>query len=221
MNVPGPVTLLLVRHAETDDNVAARLSGWTDSHLSTRGLRQVQILADHFNAAHGDVAAIYASPLNRARLTAEAIAALTGHDLIVDPDLREMHFGELEARTIEEIRASHGYLLALDDDPSVEEFSWPGGESRLGFASRVDVTVERISRVHSGQTIALVTHGGFISTFLARVHGEPPGAWRQWLVSNASLTEVEWEPTTGRGRVLRRGDDAHLADLRAEEQGGA
>lgn len=214
-------TLLLVRHAETEDNLAARLAGWTDSHLSARGQRQVLMLADHVNAAHGQVAAIYASPLIRARLTAGAITRLTGHAVVFDPDLREMHFGELEARTIDEIRESHGDLLALDDDPDVEEFSWPGGESRLGFAARVRRTIDRIASAHPSQTIAVVTHGGVISTFLALLHGQSPGAWRQWLVTNASLTEVDWDPAAGQGRLLRRGDDTHLAELRAEERAQA
>ena len=61
--------------------------------------------------------------------------------------------------------------------------------------------------------------GGVISTFLTIVHGQPPGLWREWLVSNASLTEVAWDPVAERGRLLRRGDDAHLAELNAWESG--
>src|SRR6266581_3174800 len=95
---PGPLatTLLLVRHAETDDNVHMRLSGWTDTDLSARGESQIELLADHFNREHGHIDALYASPLIRARRTAEAIGALTGHAPILLDDLREMYFGVID-----------------------------------------------------------------------------------------------------------------------------
>src|SRR5437763_8096388 len=100
-------TLLLVRHAETVDNVAVRLAGWTDSHLTARGEAQVALLAAHFNRAHGHAAAIYATPLIRARRTAEAIGTLTGHEPIFDDDLREMHFGELDGLPFEQVQQTH------------------------------------------------------------------------------------------------------------------
>jgi broad specificity phosphatase PhoE len=209
--------LLLVRHAETVDNLAQRLSGWTDSELSERGEEQVRRLADHFNRAHGHAAALYASPLIRARKTAEAIGALTGHVPIFDADLREMHFGEVDGRTLEEVRASHAHLLAGDEDASQDDFGWPGGESRAEFVARTGRVLERIATAHPGQHVAVVTHGGIISTFLAIVHGQTGAEWRNWLVGNASLTEIAWDPATRQGKLLRKGDDAHLAEMTAAE----
>ena len=43
--------------------------------------------------------------------------------------------------------------------------------------------------------------------------------WRRWIVPNASLTEVEWDPGRGQGRLLRHGDAEHLGELTAEENG--
>src|SRR6185295_361739 len=149
--------LLLVRHAETECNVASRLSGWTDSHLSARGEAQVGLLAAHFNRAHGHAAAIYASPLVRTRRTAEAIARLTGHLPIFDPDLREMHFGELDGQPLELIKSVYAELLLLDESLE-EDFAWPGGESRNTFAARVRAVIDRIAAAHPGQAVAVVTH---------------------------------------------------------------
>ncbi len=205
--------LLLVRHAETVDNVAQRLSGWTDSDLSPRGEQQVRLLADHFNRAHGRAAALYASPLRRARRTAEAIGALTGHVPIFDPDLREMHFGELDGLPFEEIRARYPHLMDEDKSADDEAIAWPGGETRAEFAELVMRVLHRIAAAHAGEQVAVVTHGGVISFFLALLHGQPAAAWRNWLVGNASLTEVVWDPGTRTGRLLRSGDDAHLAAL--------
>ena len=81
-----------------------RLSGWTDTDLSPRGEEQIELLADHFNREHGHIDALYASPLIRARRTAEAIGALTGHSPILLDDLREMYFGELDGRPFEELQ---------------------------------------------------------------------------------------------------------------------
>jgi probable phosphoglycerate mutase len=211
--------LLLVRHAETVDNVAERLAGWTDSELSPRGEAQVALLAEHFNRAHGHTAALYASPLIRARRTAEAIGALTGREPVYDPDLREMHFGEVDGLLLEEVRERHADLLVGDQDADDEAFGWPGGESRAQFQARVEGVIDRIAAAHPGEHVAIVTHGGVISTFRALLHGQPAAAWRHWLVGNASLTEVVWDVAARQGRLVRRGDDAHLAEMTADEAG--
>lgn len=210
-------TLLLVRHAETEDNVHVRLSGWTDADLSPRGEEQVRLLAEHFNRAHAHVAAIYASPLTRARKTAEAIGALTGQTPRLLDDLREVYFGELDGLPFEELKESYGHLLEADEDAELDDFVWPNGESRSGFTARVDRVLNRIALVHPGEAVAVVTHGGVIATFMTLLHGESPARWRRWVVPNASLTEVAWDPRTGRGALIRHGDAAHLAELTAEE----
>ncbi len=214
---PNAATLLLVRHAETDDNIAKRLSGWTDNDLSPRGEDQVRLLADHFNRAHGHAAAVYSSPLTRARRTGEAIAALTGHDLHLLDDLREMYFGELDGRPFEELRAAYAEFLAADEDVELEDFVWPSGESRSGFSARVRRVIDQIAAAHVGQPVCVVTHGGVIAVFMTMLHGESPAHWRKWVVPNASLSEILWDPTTERGAVLRHGDDAHLAALEPSE----
>lgn len=208
---------LLVRHAETNDNVELRLSGWTDTGLSPRGEAQVTLLADHFNRAHPDTDALYASPLIRTRRTAEAIGALTGHVPAFVDDLREMHFGDIEGMRFDQIQRDHGHLLAAELDPALNDFAWPGGESRLEFGERVRGVLDRIARRHPAGTVAVVTHGGVIAYFMTILHGEPVYRWRDWVVPNASLTEVAWDPDAGRGRVLRHGDAAHLAELEIAE----
>ena len=210
---PNPTTLLLVRHAETEDNAQMRLSGWTDTDLSPRGEAQIALLADHFNRVHGHVDAIYASPLVRARRTADAIGRLTGHTPILLDDLREMYFGELDGQPFEELKEAYAHLLEADQDSAIQDFIWPSGESRSGFSSRVLRVINLIAGRHVGRSVAVVTHGGVIATLLTLLHGESPANWRKWVVPNASLTEVQWDPATEQGALLRHGDDAHLAPL--------
>jgi broad specificity phosphatase PhoE len=216
---PGPLatTLLLVRHAETDDNASMRLSGWTDTDLSARGESQVELLADHFNREHGHIDALYSSPLIRARRTAQAIGALTGHEPILLDDLREMYFGELDGRPFEELREAYAHLLEADENSELDDFVWPSGESRSGFTQRVLHATNQIARQHPGRAVGVVTHGGFIATLLTLLNGESPARWRKWVVPNASLSEVVWDPAVGTGALVRHGDASHLEALTAFE----
>jgi broad specificity phosphatase PhoE len=206
-------TLLLIRHAETEDNASMRLSGWTDRDLSPRGETQVELLADHFNRHHAHIDELYASPLIRARRTAQAIAALTGHAPILLDDLREMYFGDLDGRPFEELREAYAHLLEADEDSALQDFMWPSGESRSGFTARVLRVTNQIARQHPGRAIGVVTHGGFIATLLTILHGESPARWRKWVVPNASLSEVVWDSAASRGALVRHGDASHLEAL--------
>jgi broad specificity phosphatase PhoE len=206
-------TLLLMRHAETEDNVHMRLSGWTDTDLSARGESQIGLLADHFNREHGHIDALYSSPLIRARRTAEAIGALTGHTPILIDDLREMYFGELDGRPFEELREAYSHLLDADENSDVEDFVWPSGESRSGFSARALGVINDIARRHPGRPVGVVTHGGLIATLLTLLHGESAANWRKWVVPNASLTEIVWDAATQSGALLRHGDASHLEAL--------
>jgi broad specificity phosphatase PhoE len=214
---PLATTLLLVRHAETADNVSMRLSGWTDTDLSPRGEDQVGLLADHFNRHHGHVEALYSSPLIRARRTAEAIGSLTGHSPIFLDDLREMYFGELDGRPFEELREAYAHLLTDDENSEIEDFVWPSGESRSGFTSRVLRVTDHIARRFPGQPVGVVTHGGVIATLMTILHGESAANWRRWVVPNASLTEIVWDPVSHIGELVRHGDAGHLESLLALE----
>jgi broad specificity phosphatase PhoE len=190
-----------------------RLSGWTDTDLSERGENQVQLLADHFNRHHGHIAALYSSTLIRARRTAEAIGALTGHAPILLDDLREMYFGELDGLPFEELRDAYAHLLAADENSDLEDFVWPNGESRSGFSARVLRVTNLIASRHVGRVVGLVTHGGFIATLLTMLHGESAANWRKWVVPNASLSEIVWDSDTGTGALVRHGDASHLEAL--------
>jgi broad specificity phosphatase PhoE len=214
---PTATTLLLVRHAETDDNVSMRLSGWTDTDLSPRGESQIELLADHFNRQHGHIDALYSSPLIRARRTAEAIGALTGHEPILMDDLREMYFGELDGRPFEELREAYAQLLEADENSEVDDFVWPSGESRSGFTARVLRSTNEIARRHAGRAVGVVTHGGFIATLMTILHAESAARWRKWVVPNASLSEIVWDSLTHTGALLRHGDASHLEALSAFE----
>ena len=63
----------------------------------------------------------------------------------------------------------------------------------------------------------MVTHGGVIATLLTILHGESAANWRKWVVPNASLTEIQWDPITHVGAMVTHGETGHLASLEPYE----
>jgi len=185
-----PTTLVLVRHGQTLHNLAGRLAGWTDSPLSDVGRRQAEFVAAHI-ASRFKLTAIYASPLQRARLTARTIGRRTGLEPTYRDDLKELNFGDLENKTESEISASHPGIWAASQVLDDHAFSWPNGEARHLFYDRVERAFAEIAAAHSGQTVAIVSHGGVLGSYLAGVIEGKPYLWLSYLVKNCSTSVVE------------------------------
>jgi len=156
----------LIRHGETQWNVEDRVQGNSDSPLSPRGQTQIQRLAERLHAE--GLAQLYTSDLPRAYATAAAIAQRGSLPLVVHRDLREIHLGEWEGRTPEEI--NRHYAGAFDRwraAPSAIKI--PGSEPLPQFRSRTWQVMETILRHTPAGPIAVVTHGGVIASLLARL----------------------------------------------------
>ena len=201
--------LLLIRHGCTADNLPnaeARLSGWHDSPLNAIGLREAAALADALRFE--SVAALYSSPLTRARQTATELAAVWGLDPKSSPGLREISCGELEGQPVREVQRVYPDLWRRNMALCDEDFQWPGGESYRAFRQRVLESLASLAAAHRGQRIALVTHAGVISQVLGALHGVSAARWDLWRPENGSLTEVLWHPSDWRhpeGSVIRFG----------------
>lgn len=183
--------ICLVRHGETEWNVARRLQGQLDIALNSRGHRQAEAAAAWL-AAEPDppVAAIYCSDLKRARATAERIGHRLHRSPIDAPAFRERHYGALEGLTHDEVRetlpAAHARLLARDPD-----YVLPGGgESLRQLAARVTARLDEIAAVHPNETIVVVTHGGVLDVVNRFVRGLPLHLPRDFAVPNAGLNWI-------------------------------
>ena len=148
------MTILLVRHGETEWNRARRYQGWSDSPLTERGVAQAAAIGRRLAAlpeAHG--AAIVASPLGRARRTAEIIRSCLdpAPPLHFDDRLREISLAGWDGLNRREIRKLLGAGFA--------EFEWyfatPDGERYDTFAGRIAAWLREIG---DGPVIA-VSHG--------------------------------------------------------------
>jgi broad specificity phosphatase PhoE len=155
--------LYYIRHGETDWNVEGRLQGWHDPALNAVGRRQAAVCADILRdliERDGQAPADYgyvASPLQRARQTAEIMRAALGldpGDYHVDARLREIGFGEWEGLTFRDVRSRAPQALA-ERERNKWSFVPPGGESYAQVALRMREWYDALD----GKTV-VVAHGG-------------------------------------------------------------
>jgi len=160
--------LLLVRHATAEGH--GRFQGQRDVPLSSAGRRELARLCER--CSRYPIRAVYASDLRRARETAEAVARNFGLEVEVRPELREMHFGQWEGLTWNQIARRYPRLASL----WVKRFPHqviPGGEPLSQFQRRIAAGVRKVVAANRGQCALVVTHAGVIRFILAKVLGLP------------------------------------------------
>lgn len=203
----GAVTtrICLVRHGETFWNAERRLQGHQDIGLNAVGLRQARAAARRLERE--PVAALYASDLSRARLTAEAIAVHLGRPPRLLRDFRERCYGIFEGLTYDEARERHPAEYAAFEARDLD-ISFAGGESLTGFAARVTQQLTAVAAAHPGQTVVIVTHGGVLDIVNRFVRGNPLHTPRDFHIPNAGLNWLE--VAGGHWRVTLWGCTQHL-----------
>ncbi len=194
-------TFILIRHGETTGNVDGLWHGRLDAPLTPRGRRQVDATARRMAelAQEYGLDAFYVSPLPRAQSTAAAIAAATGFAPQVDEGLTEFDLGDWEGRSFVELREVEDLWNRWQREP---DFAPPNGESPVTFAQRVVATMHRLADAHPGQTVLVVTHGGFLSNLLGAWLEGRPGDWRRWDPHNCAISVLRrsaagddrWQP---------------------------
>src|SRR6476619_2227262 len=105
------MNILLVRHGETTWNREGRYQGRTDIPLSETGQGQVQRLGDRLRSI--PIAAAIASPLSRAKTTAEAVLAGRSLALELDPGLLEISHGAWEGKLASEVERDHAEMFGV------------------------------------------------------------------------------------------------------------
>lgn len=191
--------LHLIRHGETTSNAEGRVQGHLDEPLSDRGKREAELITNRLARMQIDV--LYASPLKRARSTAEPISARLGLEVQERDFLMERDVGELSGLTGEEIGEKYPgwreqrYLTNAGDIV-------PGYERDEVFNERVIPNMLALMERHAEQEIAVVTHGGVIAAFCRHTLGIT--IRRSMDISNASITTF---------RITEGGDDAQMISL--------
>ena len=185
--MPPDVTIVPVRHGETEWSISGRHTSFTDVPLTERGRAEARPLADRL--AGIDFTLVLTSPRRRARETCE-LAGL-GARAEVDDDLAEWDYGDYEGRTTEEIRASvPGWTIFTHGAP--------GGETADQVAARADRVIARAEA--AGGLVAVFSHGHFLRVLGARWQTLPPVAGAGLGLDTATLSFLGHEREQ---RVLR------------------
>jgi 2,3-bisphosphoglycerate-dependent phosphoglycerate mutase len=193
-NLPGPMELLLVRHARPLRVESA--DGPADPPLSPLGHRQVAALAAWLaDPVAGPFDAVYTSPLRRAAETAVPLAAALGLEALPEPALSEYDAEALAYIPVEELQAA--------GDPRWKEVP-PDIET---FQARVMAGVDRLCAAHATQRVVLVCHGGVINVIVASVLGL--GAQMLFLPGYTSVSRI-LVASSGPRSVASLNELAHL-----------
>lgn len=162
------MTIVLVRHGETEGN-AARVLQPVDTPLNARGLRQAERLAERLRDS--GITQILCSDLPRAQMTAAPIARLLGLAVETTPLLQERNFGDLRGTPYSQVAG----------DPFAPDFVPPNGESWSAFHDRVALAFAHIAEVRAQLAeghLLVVTHGlvcrAIIARHVAWSGAEPP-----------------------------------------------
>ncbi len=188
---PRPTLVLLVRHGQTPTTGTTLPGRAKGLHLSEAGRSQAEAAAARI-AALKDVAAVYASPLERTRETARPIAAARGLEVQVDRGLLECDFGSW---TGSELKA----LMKQPEWQTVQRypsgFRFPDGESFAEMQTRMVGALDRLVARHPGQTVVAVSHADPIKAALAQALGTHLDLFQRIVVSPCSISAVLYGPT--------------------------
>ena len=156
--------LILVRHGQTEWNAGGRYQGQSNVALSEMGRKQAAYLAEGFPADRLD--AIYTSDLDRARETAECIAAKFGMPVRPEKAFRELSFGDWEGLTYQEI-STRWPEEAKKLFTAPDELIIPHGETFQELQERALKKIEALYKEHIDQTVGIFAHGAINKTILA------------------------------------------------------
>jgi probable phosphoglycerate mutase len=202
--------LALIRHGESDPSAldmaeTPRGSQW-DPPLSAKGREQAALLARRLIMMDPGPAAVFSSPLRRARETAQAYAELSGVEVRFDDDLMEANIGAWEAMSFEDILATDDELLQRLRDQQPIWSRAPRGERGSDFRRRVVAAVGRILEAHPGGDLFVFCHGGVINACMGDVLGIDHEMF--FLPENTSINTVVMDGSQRSLRFLN--DIVHL-----------
>lgn len=181
----------LVRHGQTDWNLAGRYQGQSDIPLNQTGIEQARTLAQKLDGMSFD--AIYSSDLSRAFQTASIAAEKLHLPVRKDRRLREICQGTWEGMSLQEVREK--YIEDFDRGAADPTFSRaPGGESVLEVATRMAEAANDIHKNHPHGKILLVSHGLAVSTLYCQSNGISLTQVYKHIPDNAVATKIIWNP---------------------------
>ncbi len=184
-------TLYLIRHGESEANLARIFTGSSNFCLTDLGKNQAHMAAEYLKDKGID--AVYASPLNRALNTGKAISDLIGIPIIENDRLKEINAGVWEGKKFDDLETefAESYYTWRND---IGRAKPDGGESVAELYDRVVSAITEIAENNDGKTLAIASHATPVRTFAAYCMGIGKEDVKDlpW-PANASITTVRYE----------------------------
>ena len=181
--------IIFLRHAQAENNTKRILAGRTEGvPLTKTGIEQAERIAKYL--APIDISAIYSSPIERAKHTAEIVAKNCSlEEVVIDERLTEIDMGKFTRMNYDDMFAKYGniFLKFYENDPVISEHEV---ETFPDVQKRVLDMVDHVLKKHNNENVILVTHMDPIKSMLAKVMNLVPQTLFELIVANASLTII-------------------------------
>jgi len=184
--------IIFLRHAQAENNTKRILAGRTECvPLTKTGIEQAERIAKYL--APIEISAIYSSPIERAKHTAEIVANTFDGDTVgveLDERLTEIDMGKFTRMNYDDMFAKYGniFLKFYENDPVIAEHEV---ETFPDVQKRVLDMVDHVLKKHNNENVILVTHMDPIKSILAKVMNLLPETLFELIIANASLTIIK------------------------------
>ena len=179
------VQLIFLRHGQAKNNTERILAGRTEGvPLTETGIKQAEHTAELLK--HMNISAIYSSPIERAKHTAEIAGKHNSLDVTIDDRLTELDMGKFTGMPYDEIFKSHGNVFMKFYNGELE-IAHNGVETFPDVKKRIQGIVDHIIEKHPDENVLLVTHMDPIKAMLSTIVDLSPTNLYELIIANASL----------------------------------
>jgi probable phosphoglycerate mutase len=183
-------TVCLVRHGTTPTTGKILPGRAPGLHLSEQGLAEAARVGERLGAL-GNLCALYSSPLERARETAQAISKYTRCRVKIERGVIECDFGDWTGKELATLRKLPEWQVVRLNPSS---FRFPHGESFMEMQARIATALQKLVERHRGEVIAVVSHADPIRIAVGDALGVPLDLVQRTVISTASLSVVSYGP---------------------------
>jgi len=178
-------SIIFLRHGQAKNNIERILTGRTPGiPLTEKGIDQAEKAAKFLE--HMNISAIYSSPIERARHTAEIVGKHNSIDVTIDDRLIELDMGKFTGVPYDEIFNSHGNVFMKFYNGELE-IAHNGVETFSEVKKRILGIVDHVIENHPDQNVVLVTHMDPIKAMLSTIVDLTPTNLFELIIANASL----------------------------------
>ena len=178
-------SVIFLRHGQAKNNIERILTGRTPNvPLTEKGIEQAEKTAKFLEQMN--ISAIYSSPIERAKHTAEIVAQHNSLDVTIDERLIELDMGKFTGVPYDDIFTSHGNVFMKLYNGELE-IAHNGVETFSQVKKRVLSIVDHVIEKHPDQNVVLVTHMDPIKAMLSTIVDLSPTNLFELIIANASL----------------------------------